>query len=156
MKRILKAILVVVLLGFNVAWIGYEHVHPVRDLYYKSNLSTYPNGMPKVLYIDGKRWQVEIVEHDEVLDAMEAYGVTMCKERVIEVHSDLLVSNYQDTLLHETMHAHICKPDGTLDNDEWSRSGGHQAIAKFAQYFPALMRANPDFAKFMLNYKEKE
>lgn len=151
MKRILKAILVIALLGANVGWIGYEHIHPVQSLYYSSNVGQYPDGMPKVLYIDGKRWQVEIVEHDEVLDAMEAYGVTMCRERVIEMHSNMLVSNEIDTLLHETMHAHICKPDGSLDNDEWSRAGGHAAIAKFAQYFPALLRANPDFKKFILN-----
>jgi len=149
MKRILTAILVIALLGANAAWIGYEHVHPVSSLYYSSNVGHYPDGMPKVLYIDGKRWQVEIVEHDEVLDAMEAYGVTMCQDRIIEMHSNMIVSNEQDTLLHEILHAHICKPDGHLDNDDWSRAGGHAAIAKFAQYLPALVRANPDLGKFL-------
>jgi len=149
--KLFISILVLVLLVANAGWIGYEHIHPVQSLYYTSNVGHYPDGMPKVLYIDGKRWQVEIVEHDEVLDAMEAYGMTSCPDRVIEMHSNMLVSNEIDTLLHETLHAHICKKDGTLDNDEWSRAGGHAAIAKFAQYFTSLMAANPDFKKFILN-----
>jgi len=51
------------------------------------------------------------------------------------------------------LHGFVCKDDGTLDNDKYSRGGGHHAIAIFSQYWQELMADNPELAEFLIHYK---
>jgi|SRR5882762_3041433 len=152
LKNVVLGIIAASAVAVNGGWLAYEHIHPLTDAYYSSNAGLYPNGVPKILYLSGKRWNIEIGEHDDELDAMEAFGVTMCKERVIHLHSNMVQANYRDTLLHESLHATICKDDGSLDNDAYSHNGGHAAIAKFSQSLQDILRDNPEFAEFMLHW----
>lgn len=139
----------------NIAFIVHEHYKPFPDVYkaQQTNDATYEDGLPRVLYIAGARWNVEIGTHDEMLDAEEAYGVTFCKEHVILMHSHMLRSNEIDTLIHESLHGFVCRADGSLDNDYYSRTGGHRAIALFSQYWMELMTTNPELAHFILDRK---
>lgn len=141
------------LLSANAAFLIHEHYHPIADVYYTSSEALYPNKMPKIVYVDGVRWQIETGWHDEEMEAIEAFGLTQCDIHVIHLHSNLTEAQERDTLLHELMHSHVCDGNGKLDNDAWSRLGGHASIAKFSQFFPALLRANPELAQFMLHYE---
>jgi hypothetical protein len=152
-NAVLKSAVAVAVVGANVAWLAHEHVKPIADVYYTSSEALYPSGMPKIVYVDGVRWQIETGWHDEEMEAVEAFGLTQCDIHVIHLHSNLTETQQRDTLLHELMHAHVCDATGKIDNDAWIRSGGHGTIAKFAQFFPALMRTNPELARFMLVYK---
>lgn len=153
---IVKGIVAVAIMGANAGWLAYEHFKPIADVYYTSSEALYPSGMPKIVYVDGVRWQIEQGWHDEEMEAVEAFGLTQCDVHVIHLHSNLTKTQQRDTLLHELMHSHVCDGSGKLDNDYWSRNGGHAAIAKFAQFFPALMRTNPELAEFMLHYDENK
>lgn len=152
---VLSALTGAFLLSANAAFLIHEHYKPFPDVYksQQTNEATYDDGLPRVLYIAGARWNVEIGTHDEMLDAEEAYGVTLCKEHIILMHSHMLRSNEIDTLIHESLHGFVCRADGSLDNDYYSRTGGHRAIALFSQYWMELMTTNPELAHFILDRK---
>lgn len=156
MKNVVLGFVAASAVCVNVGYLTYEHVHPIANVYYTSSEALYPSGMPKIVYVDGIRWQIEQGWHDEEMEAIEAFGLTQCDIHVIHLHSNLTETQQRDTLLHELMHSHVCDSNGKLENDAWSRDGGHGAIAKFAQFFPALMRSNPELARFMLVYKTDE
>lgn len=152
-KIIINSLIAASVLGANAAFLVYEHFKPIADVYYTSSEALYPDKMPKIVYVDGVRWQIEIGWHDEEMEAVEAFGLTQCDIHVIHLHSNLTETQERDTLLHELLHSHVCDGNGRLDNDYYSRQGGHAAIAKFAQFFPALLRTNPELAEFMLHYQ---
>jgi len=138
----------------NAGWLAYEHVHPIRDAYYTDSDAVYADGMPKVVYVGGQRWNIEVGMHDEEMNEAEAFGVTLCQERAIHMHSHMTQSNERDTLIHELLHANVCKADGHLDNDAYSRGGGHAAIAMMAQFWQDIVRDNPELAEFLIHYKQ--
>jgi len=134
---------------------GYCHIKGLPNPYasQQTNDAVYEDGLPKAIYIVGQRWNVERGTHDEMLDAEEAYGVTFCKEHIILLHSHMAESNTKDTIIHEALHGFVCRADGSLDNDAYSRNGGHRAIAMFSQYWSELMTTNPELAHFILDRK---
>jgi len=94
LKNVMLGFIAVSAVCVNAGWLAYEHVHPIRDAYYTDSDAVYADGMPKVVYVAGQRWNIEIGMHDEEMNEAEAFGVTLCQERAIHMHSHTLISMY--------------------------------------------------------------
>jgi len=64
---------VATVIALDAGWLAYEHAHPIADVYYTNSDAIYPDGMPKVVYVSGKRWNIEVGYHDEEMNEAEAF-----------------------------------------------------------------------------------
>lgn len=100
-------------------------------------------GLPKVLRIIGKRYQVQILDR---VDEQDSWGEHELGEQLLKAKREQGFEAARDTLLHEALHG---------IEDQLNLNLKEQQVHQIATGLLAVLRDNPTFARWLIAREPK-
>lgn len=114
-------------------------------------MAVYSDNSAATVFVGSHEWNMVFGGHDKLLDLLNVYSITDCKDKEIFFRSGLSYMNQRDSVYHELLHANTCDDLGNVHNLYYNSDteNGHEGIYKITDFTVTLLHNNPELAHYL-------